>query len=204
MRLNWCRCGHNLSGSIDDLCIVQLPICDDHLLWLMVLCGRGRYLLCLLGLMLIMADVIVQMARRYMRFVFDNLMRLNFHLRNRLFDDDRYAFDVLTQFFVRFFHTRFKCMASAHLMHTLNAYFIGPTVCVVQLIGTKKIIPESEWSAMTAAATGKKTALTCIRATSISISATISPNSGRISFFVVKHTRHTLSNSNVFISLSML
>lgn len=105
MRLNGRRRGHDLSGCIDNLCVVQLPICDDHLLRLMMLCGRGRNLLCLLRLMMIMADVIVQMTRRHMRFALDDLMRLDFHLCHRLFHEHRNAFDVLAQLFVRLFHT---------------------------------------------------------------------------------------------------
>lgn len=62
MRLNGCRGGHNLSGRIYDLCIMQLAICNNHLLRLMMLCGRRRYLLRLLRLMMIMANVIVQMS----------------------------------------------------------------------------------------------------------------------------------------------
>lgn len=125
-------------------------------------------------------------------------MRLNFHLRHRLFNDDRNAFDVLTQFLIGFFHPRFKCMTSAHLMNALNTYFVRPSVCVVQLNGMKRNLKIASFAFAI-----DENPLTCIRATSISISATISPNSGRISFFVVKHTRHTLSNSNVFISSMM-
>lgn len=43
------------------------------------------------------------------------------------------------------------------------------------------------------------TICTWIRAHSISMSAIISPNRGRISFFTVKHTRQILSSSRVFM-----
>lgn len=54
-------------------------------------------------------------------------------LSDGLLDDDRYAFDVLSELLIRLFHTRFERMTSTHLMHTLDAYFIRPAVGIVDL-----------------------------------------------------------------------
>lgn len=61
------------------------------------------------------------------------VMWLYFDLGYWLFDNYRYAFDVLPQLLVRFLYSRFECMASADLVDALDADSIGPAICVVHL-----------------------------------------------------------------------
>lgn len=121
-----------------------------------------------------------------------------FYLGNWLFDNDRNAFYILTQLLVRFFHPRLECMTTAHLVNTLNTNFVRPSICFVHLFC---------WNTFFGLYTRdekkngffKNAYFTCMRAQSISMSAIISPNNGRMSFFTCKQTRQILSNSSVLI-----
>lgn len=128
------RCCNNLTGCIDNLRIMQLTISDDHLLRLMscccdnLLCGWllcRRLLYCYICMLHMIMDVVFHHLMR--------LCRMDFHLSDRLFNNHSNAFDVLPQLFVGIFNTLFECMASTHLMHTLNTNLVRPSVSVIKL-----------------------------------------------------------------------
>lgn len=57
-----------------------------------------------------------------------------------LFNNNRNAFDISMQFFIRAFNAFLKCVASAHLMYTLNTNFVGPSIGVLQLFFLRQIM----------------------------------------------------------------
>lgn len=143
---------------------MQLPIGNNHLLWLMRCCGNNVWTICMrwllyryiLHLMMMMVVVMVgahqitggQMnllsVMHLIGFQLNCLMMclllLELQLIQWLFNDNRNSFDISLKFFVRVFDAFFKCMASTHLMNTLDTNFIGPSIGVVELFEKGKMV----------------------------------------------------------------